>query len=97
MNQINRVLIFGGSRTQSTPPDVLTSLDFPSRSEAAALFSVASSTNFRFTSDIAGRFYAEINGNVLSVEVSAVPLPAAGWLLLSGFAALRASSARKSR
>jgi hypothetical protein len=88
VNQRNDVLSFNGSISQTTPPSALTSRAFPDASEVSAFFDVASSTAFRFTSDIAGRYYAEIRGNVESVEVSAVPLPATAWLMLSSLGML---------
>jgi hypothetical protein len=88
VNQYNNVVRFDGSYSASTPPTILTSHNFPAASEVEAFFAIASATGFAFTSDIAGRYYAEVRGNVQSVEVSAVPLPAAGWLLFSASGAL---------
>jgi hypothetical protein len=83
VNGLNRGLNFGGSISGPAAPGALTSHNFPTPSEVEAFFAIAAATNFSYSSDINGRYFAQVNGNVTSLEVSAVPLPAAAWLLLS--------------
>ena len=88
VNGFNRGVSFAGSISGPVAPSALTSHNFPTSSEVEAFFAAASTTAFRFSADINGRFFAQVNGNVTSVEVSAVPLPAAGLLMLSALGGL---------